>query len=500
MGIGRKFLVLPKAMIYIHTMKFFIRFVPHVALCAYLLLVLFGAYHHEPWRDEALVWNIAREDSIATIFDNVKHSGNAVLWFLTLVPFAKTGFPYITTGIVHAAIATTGVFLFLFYSKFSWVTKIFFIFSYYMAYEYAILARNYVVGIVLLFTIATMYPIRFRRAVPVAICIALLFHVNIYSWGPAIGLLMLFVFELIYKRKLTVWNIVAIAIMIFGCLSFIALLLPKSYAFPEVPLDHFMQIRLTLRDTVIPFFEFNPLSPQASELLSTISILSMIIFLFAFVILNLRRLKILFLLVVMLGWHVYMNAFSHLGSLRHHGLLLVYIIFLWWIRGRSVEKQWEKISNGICVVILNMLLFVSIFFAAYMYHWDYTYPFSGTTDMSSYLKVNNITKHPIVSYVAPQSEGIVAYLPSTYFWYPEYEKFGYFELSDYRYVEISKDLLLIDVFARIYKHFPHNEQYYLLLSFPIPEFVQNDYTLVHTSQAKRLWGSGESFWLYKNKR
>lgn len=473
------------------------RYIKVFIVCLYAGLVLVGVFHHEPWRDEALVWNQARNNSLWQILDNVKYSGTPALSFLVLVPFAKAGLPYIASGIVHAALATVAVALLLFFSKFSLITKILFTFSYFMAYEYAVIARNYVETIVILFALATLYVSRFRRPLVVSLLIALLFHVNSYSLGPAAALAILFSIELLYKRKFSSKSTFAIATMIVGCLSSIALLLPAHYPIQEMELDHLQQVGLMLRDAVIPFFEFSPLSGNVSQFLSTTSIASMIIFLLTFLVLNIRHIKIIFLFVAIFVWHVFMNAYIHLGYLRHHGLLLIFIIFLWWVRGGKLETKWEKISNGIGAVIFNMLLLVSVVFSGYMYYWDYIYPFSGTTDMAAFIQSHVNQTDPIVAFKAPLTEGITAYLPHHYFWYPEYKSSTYRVFSDSRHGRRSEDLISPDVFERMNNHFPNNQKVFLLLTYPLVLVEERQYKLLHVSTAKKLWGSGESFWFYQ---
>ena len=107
-----------------------------IVFLLYIALILFGVFHHEPWRDEAHAWMMARQDSIPTIIDNAKYEGTPVLWFMMLVPFAKFGFPYQTMNFLHGVIAITFAFLLLKYGKFPSVVKVLMLFSYFFAYEY----------------------------------------------------------------------------------------------------------------------------------------------------------------------------------------------------------------------------------------------------------------------------------------------------------------------------------------------------------------------------
>lgn len=57
-------------------------------------------FFHESWRDEAQAWLLARDCSIPELVAAMKYEGHFLLWYFILMPFAKNGFPYITTNIL----------------------------------------------------------------------------------------------------------------------------------------------------------------------------------------------------------------------------------------------------------------------------------------------------------------------------------------------------------------------------------------------------------------
>ena len=107
----------------------------------YSLLVAFGAYHHEPWRDEAQAWLIARDLDFLGIISQMRYEGTPALWHIIIAPFAKLGFPYYTITIIHLVISISAISVFVSKSHLSKLFKILVIFSYYFAYEYAVIAR-----------------------------------------------------------------------------------------------------------------------------------------------------------------------------------------------------------------------------------------------------------------------------------------------------------------------------------------------------------------------
>src|SRR4030043_632381 len=148
--------------------------------------------HHEPWEDEAHTWLVARDLNIISIFKQMAYDGTPALWYMLLVPFAKAGLPYISEFILHLVFAVAAMAIFVFYAPFSKVTKVLFIFSYYMAYEYSIIARSYGLSVFLIFLIAALYAKRFEYPLWYAFLIFLLFNTNAHSFSVASSLTILF--------------------------------------------------------------------------------------------------------------------------------------------------------------------------------------------------------------------------------------------------------------------------------------------------------------------
>ena len=93
----------------------------------------------------------------------MNYEGSPALWHLILMPFAKMGFPYESIKFVHITITFATAILIVYKAPFSRLTKLLFLFSYYMSWEYAIIARSYIVTLFLLFSIATVYKNRFTQ-------------------------------------------------------------------------------------------------------------------------------------------------------------------------------------------------------------------------------------------------------------------------------------------------------------------------------------------------
>ncbi len=135
----------------------------HIILFLYAVITLITAFFHEPWRDEAQAWLLARDLSPLGLIREMGYDGSPALWHFILMPFAKAGIPYPAMQFIHWGIAVTAVAIFLYKSPFHLIFKILFIFSYYMIYEYSIIARSYILSILFLFSIASIYREKLKR-------------------------------------------------------------------------------------------------------------------------------------------------------------------------------------------------------------------------------------------------------------------------------------------------------------------------------------------------
>ncbi|NBW99385.1 hypothetical protein EBR03_07415 [bacterium] len=112
----------------------------------YLVLTAFLAAHHEPWRDEADTWLMARDASFSTILKISPHAGTPVLWHFFLKLFADQGFSYGAQPVINLLLVWAAVAFLLVYSPFSCSTLLYICFGWLLSFEYPAVARNYAFG------------------------------------------------------------------------------------------------------------------------------------------------------------------------------------------------------------------------------------------------------------------------------------------------------------------------------------------------------------------
>lgn len=115
-------------------------------LAAYSAMLLVGISHHEPWADEAQAWCLSRDLGYRyLIFHQIAYEGHPPLWF-TILWIANHWFhlPYQSIGWIGGLCALAGCWFFCRYSPFPVFVRVLFPFTYFMAFQYAIVARPYV--------------------------------------------------------------------------------------------------------------------------------------------------------------------------------------------------------------------------------------------------------------------------------------------------------------------------------------------------------------------
>ena len=157
----------------------------HYALGVTLLFFAvsgFTAVHHEMWRDEIQAWLLARDSaSVFELFASLKYEGHPGLWHLFLMPLTRLTASPVVMQAFHLLIAGGTVYLFVRYAPFNRLQKFLFSFGYFPLYEYAVIARNYALGFLLLTLLCVLFKERSQRPMGIGCVLLLLAHTSVYG-------------------------------------------------------------------------------------------------------------------------------------------------------------------------------------------------------------------------------------------------------------------------------------------------------------------------------
>lgn len=159
----------------------------------YSIITLIGATHHELWFDEAQAWGIARDATLETFSDILKHEGHPALWYLILMPFAKLGAHCEIINIISWFFSAVAAGLFMWKAPFGLVFKTAMLFSSGFLFFNSVNSRVYCLIPLLLFLIAIVYQKREKYAPIYGLLVGLLANTHIMMCGlvAVLGIFML---------------------------------------------------------------------------------------------------------------------------------------------------------------------------------------------------------------------------------------------------------------------------------------------------------------------
>lgn len=217
-----------------------LRSVPRVwlLLLPFVGIGLLALSQHAFWRDEVNPWLIARDSGTWLEFwQNIRYEGHPLLWYLCLAALQRITDSLVAMQLLHLALGTGAVVLFFCYSPFRLREKFLFAFGYYPFYEYLVLSRNYVFGLLGTFLFCTLFPYRTSGYLPLALTLGIMANSHAYALVIAAFLGLILGLEFLCDRhhRQTYWqrsNLLdlVLSLVIFGVLIGLAtyMILPPA--------------------------------------------------------------------------------------------------------------------------------------------------------------------------------------------------------------------------------------------------------------------------------
>src|SRR3984957_18657014 len=181
-------------------MRFRLGFAEIVTLCIYAGLLAWAIPHHEPWADEAQAWQIVRTLPLAQIFHVLSYEAHPALWYICLWVLSRLHVSYAGMHWVAAAIGFSGVAVLVTTSPFPRFIKLLLPFTFYLAFQYAIVARSYVLAPLLIFLCAYFWPRKFEKPLTIALCLGLLANVAAHAAAISGGFAIVYLIDLWLSR------------------------------------------------------------------------------------------------------------------------------------------------------------------------------------------------------------------------------------------------------------------------------------------------------------
>lgn len=162
-------------------------------LClVYLLTLLPRVFAHVMWRDEWQAWLLAVDGSptFGELVQRMGYEGHPMAWHLVLW-LAGSAWPDANAmKVIHALIASGVVFLVSAFAPGSRLTRVLICLGYFLFFEYAVISRNYGMGVLFLFAFAAVRSAKPPAVVWQSILLAIACQANVYAVVIALALSM----------------------------------------------------------------------------------------------------------------------------------------------------------------------------------------------------------------------------------------------------------------------------------------------------------------------
>ena len=371
--------------------------------------------HHELWLDEAHHWLLARDSvSMLDLFKNTRYEGHPILWNILLFGITRCTLNPFWMQFLHILISTSVVFIFLRKAPFSFVFKTLFIFGYFMLFEYNVISRNYILGVLFLFLTCSVF--KDRNTKFTLLCVYLAIAANSHMMFVIISFavfLTLLLEQFQNKNLFNKTNLVGYFIFVIGITIAIFQIIPPS---DTLFFDHVNQMTFTEKFTkgfislfkglitipdfrTIHFWNSNFLVNLSKPITAFIGLLIYIIPLLLF-----KNRKIIFFFYIgLVGTNLFF-FFTQMSATRYDGINYILFIIALWIEKFYTSENYKikGFLNSLQLTlfkkpIIYSILITQLFSGIYAYSMDFKYQFASANATVNYLKEKKLNAKEIIS-------------------------------------------------------------------------------------------------------
>ncbi len=375
------------------------KYILFLVLVLYIVLVFVVGYYHEPWADEAQSWMLSKDNGFYEIFKETKFEGHPFVWFFierTVIKFFSIFINpinlYNYLFLLPLFCSVIGIYLFLYKSNFPLWIKTLCPFTFYIFYQYGIVARNHCLCFPMLAIIATFYQKRFEH--PYIYITLLIINANISAYLYVISciLLLFFIIDIIKDKLKNRSFYISVALAAFlMILSAVNMYTTDGYFWDGL---HFSMSYVWDRLTYIANIYF----PTKYSLFSTVLCLFLTVLVYFaamkvyckntyqrlfFILLNLS-LYIVFIYVYMQNWH--------------YGYAFIILLFSCWILA-DINKI-EEIPFKKNILFYSLFCFILGYYiinSIAISYYDIKNNYSGSKDAVEFIKKYNLQDYKITA-------------------------------------------------------------------------------------------------------
>jgi hypothetical protein len=157
-------------------------------LAGYAAVVAVGIHRHEPWADESQAWLLARDNSWPQLMlHRLHYEGTPGLWHTLLWILVRLHVSYAGMHWVAGGCALLGVALLLRFAPFPLWLRALLPFTFWLAYQNAVVARSYVLFAAAAFGAAALLRSPVRRPLAIAVVLGLMANISLHGFVASVG-------------------------------------------------------------------------------------------------------------------------------------------------------------------------------------------------------------------------------------------------------------------------------------------------------------------------
>ncbi|MDY8138868.1 hypothetical protein [Aquimarina sp. 2201CG5-10] len=395
----------------------------------FFTLSLVGILHHELWLDEAHHWLLARDStSFSNLIINTRYEGHPILWNILLYFISRFSLNPFWMQLLHIIISSLAVFIFFKNAPFSRLFKIFFIFGYFMFFEYNLLSRNYSLGVLFLFLACCIYSSRKEKFLLFAIVLTIANNTHAIFIVITTCLLFTVLMEGIQKNGFQISKKTGFGLTIFvlGTLLAVIQIIPPTDTTFFQRIDDLSMLQ-KIPKSLITFFkgvffipDFRTIHFWNTHLIvnlnkSVAAILGILSFFIPYLLFYKNRIVLTYTYLAIIGTGVFFFI-TQLSAPRYFGInYLIIISGLWMNHYHTFTKNrfnslLSKISvDGVKNVIIYSILTIQLISGILAYSIEIAKPFTSSKQVITFLNKHNLS-HKVIATVACDGTALSSYL------------------------------------------------------------------------------------------
>lgn len=366
----------------------------------YFTMSLLGMLHHELWLDEAHHWLLAHDShSFSELLTNMQHEGHPIFWNILLFLLTRITDNPFAMQILHIVLSTLTIGIFLRKSPFSSLFNMLFVFGYFMLFEYNLISRNYIIGLLFLFLALSLYDQRRKKFPLYAFFLVLSANIHLMFTVISLALMLTFLYE--NKKRILRYSL-GFTIFTLGLALLLLQLWPSVNSsffgqMQEIPIhERFTKGFISLFKGLINMPDFRTIHFWNSNLLINVSkplsaVIGLLLYALPLLLFYKRKTTLIFTYTALFGVQCFFFI-TQLGATRFDGINYIIIIAALWIDHHHAHFSRNNINLDFARKIsIYFLLFIQFSSGLIAYYYDYQKPFSSGKQVAAYLAQNHLS-------------------------------------------------------------------------------------------------------------